>query len=148
MDLTAHCVYTNKPPAGPSAASASGLLGLRQQMDEMLRGSGSAASRRRNLIAEGDGSCRPAWFRSGSDCLSAVENHRLGPAAIPASPPLRAGSREGVACSIKPMTPSIRGQRPVNMTAPPSLHLECRMGQGVQTVSVIVARLSGYRATP
>jgi CO/xanthine dehydrogenase Mo-binding subunit len=156
LDLTAHCVYTNKPPAGPFRGFGVPQVcwAYEQQMDEIAArlGIDPVEIRRRNLIVEGD------EFVSGQklvsigigECLSAVEEAiDWEPASVPGHPgPLPERVRgKGVACSIKTtMTPS-NSAASVRLNADGSAVLftsSAEMGQGVQTsLGQIVAEALG-----
>jgi CO/xanthine dehydrogenase Mo-binding subunit len=79
LDLTAHCVYTNKPPAGPFRGFGVPQVcwAYEQQMDDIAvrLGIDAVELRRRNLIHEGDAfvSGQPLVSIGIDDCLTAVE---------------------------------------------------------------------------
>ena len=152
VDLISHCVYTNKPPAGPfrGFGVAQVCWAYEQQMDDIAArlGIDPLELRRMNLIRDGDLSVtgQPFVAIGVADCLDGVAaaidwdgapGASRAPAARELADPLPDIVRgKGLACTLKTtMTPS-NSAASVRLNADGTasvLTSSTEMGQGVQT---------------
>jgi CO/xanthine dehydrogenase Mo-binding subunit len=153
VDITAHCVYTNKAPAGPFRGFGVPQVcwAYEQQMDDIAARLGMDALelRRRNLLADGDVTVtgQPLVAIGLRECLDSVAEAvewepdvgAAAPAAArtdPAAPLPDRVRGKGLACTIKTtMTPS-NSAAVVRLNADGTatvLTSSTEMGQGVQT---------------
>jgi CO/xanthine dehydrogenase Mo-binding subunit len=139
--IRSHCVYTNKPPAGPYRGFGVSQVcwAYEQQMDEIADALGidPLEIRRRNLIADGDTFVTGQPFVSVgiAECLDGVATAvDWGTPSETVDPDVVRG--KGLAVSIKTtMTPS-NSAASVRLNADGSAVLlisSAEMGQGVQT---------------
>jgi CO/xanthine dehydrogenase Mo-binding subunit len=160
VEITAHCVYTNKAPAGPFRGFGVPQVcwAYEQQMDDIAArlGIDAVELRRRNLLTSGDESVTGQTLVAIGlrDCLDSVaeaidwdaSNGEVGLAA-PGEPLPERIRGKGVACVIKTtMTPS-NSAAIVRLNADGTatvLTSSTEMGQGVQTsLAQIAAEMLG-----